>query len=131
MAVATRSKAPRRVVLHRWRWKGKNSRGETIQGELVAADEMTVRQELGRQNILVKRIQRVRSPFGIGRIRPQDITLFARQMATMIRAGIPLLQAFSVVSESLKRPAMHHLIETLMNEVSAGASFLPPRLTDP
>ncbi|WP_280566476.1 type II secretion system F family protein [Chromohalobacter sp. 296-RDG] len=123
MAVASRSKAPRRVVLHRWRWKGKNSRGETIQGELVAADEMGVRQELGRQNILVKRIQRVRSPFGLGRIRPQDITLFARQMATMIRAGIPLLQAFSVVSESLKRPAMHHLIEILMNEVSAGASF--------
>ncbi|MBB3229730.1 type IV pilus assembly protein PilC [Halomonas stenophila] len=60
---------------------------------------------------------------GMGKIKPRDIMLFARQMATMIRAGVPVLQAFQVVAESLKKPAMCALVQELMNDVAAGASF--------
>ncbi|WP_251978993.1 type II secretion system F family protein [Salinicola avicenniae] len=121
--MATLHKTPKRVVMHRWHWRGKNLRGETVSGELVAADATEVRKELARQKIIVKRVTRKTGLFGLGRIRSRDVTLFARQMATMIRAGIPLLQACRVVAETLKNPAMRNLVENLANDISAGASF--------
>ncbi|GAB2803619.1 type II secretion system F family protein [Halomonas shantousis] len=119
----TRRKPPKRVTIHRWNWKGKNTRGELVSGQLVASSKLEVRQTLARQQIVVKRIQRKSGLFGMGKIKPRDVTLFARQMATMIRAGVPVLQAFGVVAESLKNPAMRNMVETLMNDVAAGSSF--------
>lgn len=116
-------KPTKRLVMHRWQWRGKNLRGEVVGGELIARDAAEVRQELARQKIIVRRITRKTSPFGLGRIRSRDVTLFARQLATLIRAGIPLLQGCKIVGETLKNPAMRNLIETLSNEISAGASF--------
>lgn len=116
-------KAPRRVVMHRWQWRGKNLRGETVAGELIATDIDEVRKELTRQKIIVKRITRKTGLFGLGRIASRDITLFSRQLATMIRAGVPLLQGCKVVAETLKNPAMRNLVETLANDISAGSSF--------
>ncbi|WFF43308.1 type II secretion system F family protein [Salinicola endophyticus] len=121
--MATTAKPPKRLVMHRWQWRGKNLRGDTVSGELIASEVSEVRQELARQKIIVKRITRKTSPFGIGRVRQRDITLFARQLATMIRAGVPLLQACKVVAETLRNPAMRNLVETLGNDISAGASF--------
>ncbi|WP_110650321.1 type II secretion system F family protein [Salinicola peritrichatus] len=121
--MATTLKPPKRLVMHRWHWRGKNLRGEMVSGELIAGDIGEVRQELARQKIIVKRISRKSGLFGLGRIRSRDVTLFARQLATMIRAGVPLLQGCKVVGETLKNPAMRNLVETLANDISAGASF--------
>lgn len=117
-------RAPQRIKLYRWRWAGKGPNGRKVSGEIVAGHKAEVERELSGQNIVVKTIRR-RSGLtgGVGKIKPRDIMLFARQMATMIRAGVPVLQAFGVVAESLKKPAMSALVQELMNEVSAGSSF--------
>ncbi|GGX90394.1 type II secretion system protein F [Litchfieldella qijiaojingensis] len=117
-------RTPQRIKLYRWRWSGKGPNGRRVSGEIVAGHKAEVERELSDQNIVVKTIRR-RSGLtgGMGKITPRDIMLFARQMATMIRAGVPVLQAFSVVAESLKKPAMSALVQELMNEVAAGSSF--------
>ncbi|MEQ6888270.1 type II secretion system F family protein [Halomonas sp. CS7] len=113
-----------KVKLYRWRWTGKGPSGRKVAGEIIAPKRAEVERVLAGQNIIVKQVRR-KSGFGggMGKIKPRDIMLFARQMATMIRAGVPVLQAFQVVAESLKKPAMSALVQELMNEVSAGASF--------
>lgn len=117
-------RAPQRIKLYRWRWAGKGPNGRRVSGEIVAGHKDEVERELSGQNIVVKTIRRRSSLFGgVGKIKPRDIMLFARQMATMIRAGVPVLQAFGVVAESLKKPAMRSLVQELMNDVSAGSSF--------
>lgn len=117
-------RAPQRIKLYRWRWAGKGPNGRKVSGEIVAGQKAEVERELSGQNIVVKTIRR-RSGLtgGVGKIKSRDIMLFARQMATMIRAGVPVLQAFGVVAESLKKPAMSALVQELMSEVSAGSSF--------
>ncbi|MCG7598942.1 type II secretion system F family protein [Halomonas sp. McH1-25] len=110
--------------LYRWHWSGKNNRGKPVRGEIVAAHRGEVERELSGQSIIVKSIRRKSGLFGRGgRIKSRDVMLFARQMATMIRAGVPVLQAFNVVAESLRNPAMRSLVQKLSSDVSAGASF--------
>ncbi|PAU74612.1 type II secretion system F family protein [Halomonas salipaludis] len=123
--MATRQlKAPTKIKLHRWKWTGKGPNGRKVQGEIVASQKAEVERELAGQSIIIKSVRRKSSLFGgMGTIKSRDVMLFARQMATMIRAGVPVLQAFQVVAESLKKPAMSALVQELMNEVAAGASF--------
>ncbi|GAA5173415.1 type II secretion system F family protein [Modicisalibacter zincidurans] len=113
-----------KTQLYRWRWKGKNSRGQVVDGEIVAAIRGEVERELAKQGVIVSSIRKKSSLFGGGgRIKARDVMLFSRQMATMIRAGVPVLQAFNVVTESLKNPAMRNLVQKLADEVAAGSSF--------
>ncbi|HSH57568.1 MAG TPA: type II secretion system F family protein [Halomonas sp.] len=112
------------ISLIRWRWIGKNARGQRIKGHLVASSRQEVEALLRNQRIAVSSIRRKgKVGRGLGRITQRDIMLFARQMATMISAGLPVLQAFEVVAESLRKPAMSALVQRLMNDVAAGASF--------
>jgi len=90
---------------------------------MIGRSKAEVAAELTKQNIVIGRISKKGNLGGSGRINPNDIMVFARQMATMIRAGIPLLQALQVVAESLKKPAMVALIQHLMSDVSSGSSF--------
>ncbi|ATJ82641.1 type II secretion system F family protein [Halomonas beimenensis] len=123
MATATMPKS-KKIKLYRWRWTGKGPQGRHVSGEIIASKRFEVEKELAGQNIIVKNIRRKSGiGGGMGKIKPRDIMLFARQMATMIRAGVPALQAFQVVAESMKKPAMSALVQELMNDVAAGASF--------
>ena len=124
MATADKLREHHKAKLYRWRWTGKGPGGRKVGGEIVAAQKAEVEKILGGQNIIVKNIRR-KGVFGggMGKIKPRDIMLFARQMATMIRAGVPVLQAFQVVAESIKKPAMSALVQELMNDVAAGSSF--------
>lgn len=107
-----------------FRWMGKNGRGERVRGEMHGVSEHDIRRQLSSQGIVVTRLIRKRSLPGMGhRIRGEDITLFARQMATMIRAGVPLLQSLEAVANGTNRPALRHFIETLKQDVSNGMSF--------
>ena len=118
------ARATGKLKLYRWRWAGKGPGGRTVSGEVVAAEKHEVERELASQDIVVKRVRRRSAPWaGTGSIKPRDVTLFARQMATMLRAGVPLLQAFQVVNESIQKPAMSAVVHQLMNEVAAGSSF--------
>ncbi|MFN2411075.1 MAG: type II secretion system F family protein, partial [Halomonas sp.] len=107
----------------RWKWEGTGPQNRTLSGEMIGRSKADVASELANQQINVKRLRKKGGLGGRGRISPHDIMVFARQMATMIRAGIPLLQAFQVVAESLKKPAMVSLVQQMMSDVSAGASF--------
>lgn len=124
MASPTKRVARRKTRIDTWEWKGKNARGEMVRGELAAADYDYVRRTLAQQGIITKRVRRKRQLPGLGRrVRGRDVTLFARQMATMLRAGIPLLQSFTAVADSTRNPAMHHFVEALHKDVSGGMSF--------
>jgi len=113
-----------RTKLYRWRWTGLGPNGRKMAGEMIAPKRVEVEKILEGQSIAIKNIRRKSAiGGGMGSIKPKDIMLFARQMATMIRAGVPVLQAFQVVAESLKKPAMSALVQELMNDVAAGASF--------
>ncbi|SRR5690554_434872 len=124
MATAQKLRESQKKKLYRWRWTGKGPGGRKVGGEIIAAQKAEVEKILSGQNVIVKNIRRKGGVGGgMGRIKPRDIMLFARQMATMIRAGVPVLQAFQVVAESIKKPAMSALVQELMNDVAAGASF--------
>ncbi|SEK40932.1 type II secretion system F family protein [Halomonas daqiaonensis] len=123
--MATRTmRKPQKTKLYRWRWTGLGPNGRKMGGEMIAPKRGEVEKLLKGQSIAIKNIRRKSAiGGGMGSIKPKDIMLFARQMATMIRAGVPVLQAFQVVAESLKKPAMSALVQELMNDVAAGSSF--------
>jgi len=122
--MARQPKQKKPAKLQRWKWTGKGPGGRRVSGEIVAKEKQEVERQLNSQNILVKSVRRKSSlGSGMSKIKSRDIMLFARQMATMIKAGVPMLQAFSVVAESLKNPTMSALVQELMNDVSSGTSF--------
>ncbi|WP_431023409.1 type II secretion system F family protein [Halomonas sp. H5] len=127
MATMTRrakaQQARQQVKLYQWQWSGKAPSGRKVTGTLIAANRAEVEKTLRGQNIIVRTIRRKGGMGGMGRIKARDVMLFARQMATMIRAGVPMLQALSVVAESLKKPAMSALVQQLMSDVTAGTNL--------
>lgn len=123
MAKTTRQRQTPAIKLFRWKWVGKGPQNRLLNGEMIGRSKAEVAAELTKQNIVIGRISKKGGLGGSGRIAPNDIMVFARQMATMIRAGIPLLQALQVVAESLKKPAMVALVQHMMGDVSSGSSF--------
>ncbi|MGO2132882.1 MAG: type II secretion system F family protein [Halomonas sp.] len=121
--MATSLNTKHKAKLYRWRWSGKSVKGRKVQGELIAGSKAEAEKALINQKVIFPRLTRKRFTRGMGRVTPRDIMLFSRQMATLIRAGIPILQAFQVVAETQKKPVMNKLVHDLMHEVSAGASF--------
>ena len=107
-------------------WEGMNRRGEKIKGELTGTSVPLVKAELRRQGIVAKRVRRkAKSLFGSGkkRITPGDIATFSRQMATMMAAGIPLVQSFDIVGKGLENPSMLSLLNTIKNDIESGSTF--------
>ncbi|MEA2117403.1 type II secretion system F family protein [Halovibrio sp. HP20-50] len=123
MAKTARRRQTPAIKLSRWKWVGKGPQDRTLSGEMIGRSKTEIAAELTKQNIVIRRISKKGGLGGYGRINANDIMVFARQMATMIRAGIPLLQALQVVAESLKKPAMVALVQHMMSDVSSGASF--------
>lgn len=103
-------------------WEGTNARREKVKGEIEAEDINFVRAKLREQGINPKRVRK-KSSFGFSfgdKITARDITLFSRQLATMIKAGVPVVQAFSITIEGQTKPAMRKLLIDLRDQVSAG-----------
>lgn len=123
MAKTARRRPTPAIKLSRWKWVGKGPQDRPLSGEMIGRSKAEVAAELTKQNIVIRRISKKGNLGGSGRINPNDVMVFARQMATMIRAGIPLLQALQVVAESLKKPAMVALVQHMMSDVSSGSSF--------
>ncbi|CAN0522048.1 unnamed protein product [Ectocarpus sp. 12 AP-2014] len=123
MAKIIRRRQTRAIKLSHWKWVGKGPQGRPLSGEMIGRSKVEIAAELTKQNIVIRRISKKGGVGGSGRITPNDIMIFARQMATMIRAGIPLLQALQVVAESLKKPVMVTLVQRMMNDISSGSSF--------
>ena len=104
-------------------WEGRDKRGARIKGRSLAPDEQALRVELRRQGIAPSRIRKQSSATRGGRVKTEDIAVFARQLATMLAAGIPLVQAFEIVGNGSDKPAMQKLILDIKGDVEAGTSL--------
>ena len=103
-------------------WVGQDRGGKTVRGEMRATGEAQVNALLRRQGIKVQEIKRQRRKRG-GKITEKDITLFTRQLATMLKSGVPLLQAFDIVAKGHGNPAVAKLIYDVRTEVETGSSL--------
>ena len=117
-----RSRAGAQVKESVYAWEGKDKTGKTIRGELRAGGEAIVNVTLRRQGILVTKVKKKAYRSG-KKITDKDLTLFTRQLATMMKAGVPLLQAFDIVGKGHGNPSMSKLIMDLRNDVETGTSL--------
>ncbi|WP_159879531.1 MULTISPECIES: type II secretion system F family protein [Aquitalea] len=105
-----------------WEWEGKDRSGKVIRGELRAETEAVAKTQLRRQGINVVKVKRRRSGFG-RKITEKDITLFTRQLSTMMRAGVPLLQAFDIAAKGHGNPAVTKMLLEVRADVETGLSL--------
>jgi type IV pilus assembly protein PilC len=103
-------------------WEGKDKNGKLVRGELRAGGKTMANVTLRRQGILVTKIAPQKFGSG-GKIGTKDIMLFTRQLATMMKAGVPLLQAFDIVGKGHSNPAVGKLLLDVKTEVETGASL--------
>ncbi len=103
-------------------WEGKDKSGRLIKGDMKAGGEAVVNSTLRRQGIQVVKIKRLRAGIG-GKVSDKDITFFTRQLATMLKSGVPLLQAFDIVGKGHANPAVARLLMDIKNEVETGNSL--------
>src|SRR3972149_11411085 len=105
-------------------WEGKDKAGKTVRGEIRSAGENMVQASLRRQGITVSKVKKQKAGGG-GSVSEKDVALFTRQMATMMKAGVPLLQAFDIVSKGASNPAVGRLLIEIKTEVETGSP--PPQ----
>lgn len=118
-AAANKKKsAPR----HTFTWEGKDKTGKIVKGESVGPNAQTVKAQVRKQGITTSKIKKKPAPRGRA-IKPADIALFTRQMATMMKAGVPLVQSFELVADGADNATMRKLITDVRDEVAAGGSF--------
>ena len=125
MATATTSRATRRAAAEResmYLWEGKDKTGKQLRGEMRSSGENVVSASLRRQGIIVTKVRKQKFGRG-GRVSEKDITLFTRQLATMMRAGVPLLQAFDITAKGASNPAVGKLLTDVRTEVETGSSL--------
>jgi type IV pilus assembly protein PilC len=118
MATAAANK-PQEFVFE---WEGKDRSGKIVKGEMRAGGEAVVGATLRRQGILVQKVKRRRTSGG-GSIKPKDIAIFTRQLATMMKAGVPLLQSFDIVARGSTNPRVTKLLNDIRGDVETGTSL--------
>jgi len=104
-------------------WEGRDKRGARIKGRSLAPDEAALRAELRRQGIAPSKIRKQRASLRGGRVNAGDIAVFSRQLATMLAAGIPLVQAFEIVGNGHEKSSMQKLILDVKADVEGGTSL--------
>lgn len=104
-------------------WEGKDKKGKVVKGEIRAAGEAVVNATLRRQGITVTKVKKQGAFAAKGKITDKDITLFTRQLATMMKAGVPLLQAFEIVGKGHSNPAVAKLLGDIKADVETGSSL--------
>ena len=107
-----------------YRWEGMDKKGQRIKGRSVAANEQALKSELRRQGVVATRIRKQSQGFKSGgSVKAEDIAIFSRQLATMLGAGIPLVQAFEIVGNGHEKPAMQRLVLDIKSDVEGGTSL--------
>src|SRR3954465_6621073 len=103
-------------------WEGKDKAGRQVRGELRAGGEAIVNVTLRRQGIMVTKVKKKVYRSG-KKITDKDLTMFTRQLATMMKAGVPLLQSFDIVGKGHANPSMAKLIMDLRADIETGTSL--------
>jgi len=105
-------------------WEGTDRTGKKVKGKVVSTSEAAVRSELRRQGVVATRVRKQTMLFRKqGKVTPADIAVFSRQLATMMSAGIPLVQSFDIVGAGHENPAMQKLILAIKGDVEGGTSL--------
>jgi type IV pilus assembly protein PilC len=105
-------------------WEGTDRAGKKVRGKIVAASEAAVRAELRRQGVVATKVRKQTQLFSErGKVTAGDIAIFSRQMATMMSAGIPLVQSFDIIGAGHENPAMQKLILTVKADVEGGTAL--------
>jgi type IV pilus assembly protein PilC len=118
--------ATTREELEVFLWEGKDKRGKVLKGERSARNQTLVRAELRKQGITPSRVRKKPKPLfgGAGKpVKARDIAVFTRQLATMLHAGIPLVQAFGIIAAAAENPRLQKLINTIRVDVESGATL--------
>ncbi len=122
MAAVAKKDTGKDVKLYNYAWSGKDKSGKIVKGELRAGGENVVLATLRRQGIQVSNVKKVSSRGG-KKITEQDITIFTRQLAVMMKAGVPLLQAFDIVGKGHANASVGKLLLDIKTEVETGSSL--------
>ncbi len=105
-------------------WEGRDRKGQKVKGRTVAQNEQAVRGELRRQGIAATRIKKQSSASRKGgKVNAGDIAIFSRQLATMLGAGIPLVQAFEIIGAGHDKPSMQKLLMEIKGDIEGGTSL--------
>ena len=120
MANASIGRAPAKEFI--FEWVGKDRQGKELRGEMRATGEAQVQASLRRQGIFMTKLKKRALRAG-KKIKPKDIAVFTRQMATMMKAGVPLLQAFDIVGRGNPNPSVTKLLNHIRQEVETGTSL--------
>ncbi len=115
-------KAVAKVKEYNFAWEGKDRTGKLIKGEMRAGGANVVQSTLRRQGVSVLKVTKKRMKGG-GKVKDKDITLFTRQLSTMMRAGVPLLQAFEIVAKGTDNAAVAKLFTDIKGDVETGTSL--------
>ncbi|MFO1219131.1 MAG: type II secretion system F family protein [Burkholderiaceae bacterium] len=122
MATAVAARGLKGVKEFVFEWEGRDKNGKIMRGEVRAGGEAMVSASLRRQGILVTRIKKRRMSGGRS-IKQKDIAVFTRQLATMMKAGVPLLQAFDIVARGSTNPKLTRLLNDIRSDVETGTSL--------
>src|ERR1700728_4771169 len=105
-------------------WEGKDKRGKTVRGKSLAANEAALRADLRRQGVAATRVKTPSNAFRSGgKVLPTDIAVFARQLATMMAAGIPMVQAFEIIGNGHEKPAVQKLVLDVKSSIEGGSTL--------
>src|SRR6188508_250910 len=105
-------------------WEGTDKKGKRIKGKMLAVSEAAVKADLRRQGVVAKKVRKEIQLFKSGKkVNAEDIALFARQLATMLQAGIPMVQCFDIIGNGHDKPSMQKLVLAVKSDVEAGTSL--------
>jgi type IV pilus assembly protein PilC len=105
-------------------WVGKDKKGNKLKGRSLASSEQALRADLRRQGVVPVKISKQSTLFkGGGKVKPEDIAIFSRQLATMLTAGIPLVQSFEIIGNGHDKPAMQKLVLDIKADIEGGTSL--------
>ena len=119
MATAAAARHVKEMVFE---WEGRDKSGKVVRGEIRAGGEAAVSASLRRQGILLTKVKKRRISGGRS-IKQKDVALFTRQLATMMKAGVPLLQSFDIVGRGATNPRMARLLNDIRSDVETGTSL--------
>ena len=104
-------------------WEGKDKRGNKVRGKALAANEASLRADLRRQGVAATRVKSQSGRMGGGKVTALDIAVFSRQLATMMSAGIPMVQAFEIIGNGHEKPAMQKLVLDIKANIEGGSTL--------
>jgi type IV pilus assembly protein PilC len=120
--MATATIATKKIKEIVFEWEGKDKNGKIVRGEMRAGGEAMVSASLRRQGVMVNKVKKRRTSGGKS-IKQKDIAVFTRQLSTMMRAGVPLIQSFDIVARGSTNPRMTRLLTEIRSDVETGTSL--------